>query len=617
MIIFPVIVIPTSCCKIVHTSIYAVKNFRGWGTNLLKMASVPPSKEDKRHIELRMANAAEKLRGSPQVSRINIFGKQVEIAEDDTNLRIKRAQYIISFFGLLTMVTYLVNNSLYNDKNIPIFVSYCTCALITIVLGFGMLYYKNFSVTALKMLLREVNVCIILLCGLCLLLIEIIKPHTPFTPVTAFVFNCCLWVILSLDAIILKRRSFVLVAGSIFTIVVIYQIYKRTVGNHEVGVVLFNGIGNVPFYKRSIARSLYSQIFFFSLSGLWTMLTDKKMLFMMFGNGRIYKSSGTDKIAKAEQLPEIVQPCRSVDIINPLFQIATINPLFRGLNIKLQNTTNSSTTSSSPTELTFTRQGKMASSRERRPTIMILGEEKEILDKSSIQRRIKVGEWIIAVCFSVSALTFILNQTQSNGTDMFLLTLNIVFFAGALCSFFLLAYQNLSIDVCRRLTNEINVIMMLGGGLIICIIDFWKPKTQFVSPIESLLFFFALITILLCDAIDIKPRRQFLFLYFASFSIVVLYNVYALTFQSDEDGVILFYGLQNAPFYKRSLKRASYVHILLFSLMGLWTLIIDYNMEFILFATGSIYRSTGTSSLDKENDLTKWRSLKIDSSTSE
>lgn len=592
-----------------------MKNFRGWGTNLLKMASVPPSKEDKRHIELRLANAAKKLRGKPQFSRINIFGRQVEIAEDDTYLRIKRAQYIISFFGLLTMATYLVNNSLYNDKNIPIFVSYCTCALITIVLGFGMLYYKNFSVTALKMLLREVNVWIILLCGLCLLLIEIIKPHTPFTPVTAFVFNCCLWVILSLDAIILKRRSFVLIAGSIFAIVVLYQIYKRTVGNHEVGVVLFNGIGNVPFYKRSITRSLYSQIFFFSLSGLWTMLTDKKMLFMMFGNGRIYKSSGTDKIAKAEHLPEIVRPCRSVDVINPLFQIATINPLYRGLNTKLQNNTNSSTQSSSPTELTFARQGKMASSRERRPTIMVLGEEKEILDKSSIERRIKAGEWIIAVCFSVAALTFILNQTQSSGTDIFLLTSNIVFFAGALCSFFLLAYQNLSIDVFRRLTNEINVIMMLGGGLIICIIDFWKPKTQFVSPIESLLFFFAIITILLCDAIDIKPRRQFLFLYFASFSIVVLYNVYALTFQSDEDGVILFYGLRNAPFYKRSLKRASFVHILLFSLMGLWTLIIDHNMEFLLFATGSIYRSTGTSSLDKENDLTKWRSLKIDSST--
>ena len=61
-------------------------------------------------------------------------------------------------------------------------------------------------------------------------------------------------------------------------------------------------------------------------------------------------------------------------------------------------------------------------------------------------------------------------------------------------------------------------------------------------------------------------------------------------------GVILFQYGDDYVFRKRSIKRSCFIQIFLFSIDGMWTMIKDKKMEKMMFATGNIYRETGTAS---------------------
>ena len=57
----------------------------------------------------------------------------------------------------------------------------------------------------------------------------------------------------------------------------------------------------------------------------------------------------------------------------------------------------------------------------------------------------------------------------------------------------------------------------------------------------------------------------------------------------------------NIPFMKRSVKRSIYIQIMLFSMNGIYTLFKDRKQELMIFATGNIYRETGTASKEVED----------------
>ena len=52
---------------------------------------------------------------------------------------------------------------------------------------------------------------------------------------------------------------------------------------------------------------------------------------------------------------------------------------------------------------------------------------------------------------------------------------------------------------------------------------------------------------------------------------------------------------------KRSVKRSIYIQVMLFSINGIYTLFKDRKMELMIFATGHIYRETGTASKEVED----------------
>ena len=83
------------------------------------------------------------------------------------------------------------------------------------------------------------------------------------------------------------------------------------------------------------------------------------------------------------------------------------------------------------------------------------------------------------------------------------------------------------------------------------------------------------------------------------FVLINIYNIYDLTFGDGDQGVVLFnYTIQGNEYtiMKRSTQRSIFVQIMLFSMDGIYTIFKDKKQELMIFATGNIYRETGTAS---------------------
>ena len=92
--------------------------------------------------------------------------------------------------------------------------------------------------------------------------------------------------------------------------------------------------------------------------------------------------------------------------------------------------------------------------------------------------------------------------------------------------------------------------------------------------------------------------------------------IYDRIFRDVGQGVVLLkYTIQGNKytFMKRATKRSISLQIMLFSMNGVYTLFKDRKQELMLFATGNIYRETGTASKEVED---KQYSMKIKSEKS-
>ena len=156
-----------------------------------------------------------------------------------------------------------------------------------------MLYYKNVSLPIAKRLFHEVNVYVILSGGILIAVIDTLKPYSAASPIFGWSFFASLLVLVSLDVIKLKSRIFILIIGVLHLLVTFSFLIQTALNNPENGVVLFYGIGNVPYYKTSVKFSAFLQIALFSIEGLYTIYKNKNMSLMMFATGHIYRETGT------------------------------------------------------------------------------------------------------------------------------------------------------------------------------------------------------------------------------------------------------------------------------------------------------------------------------------
>ena len=88
------------------------------------------------------------------------------------------------------------------------------------------------------------------------------------------------------------------------------------------------------------------------------------------------------------------------------------------------------------------------------------------------------------------------------------------------------------------------------------------------------------------------------------FVLMNINNIYNNIFGDWDQGVVLFkYTIQGNEytFMKRSVKRSIFIQIMLFSMNGIYTIFKDKKQELMIFATGHIYRETGTASKEVED----------------
>ena len=213
-----------------------------------------------------------------------LLGQEVEI-DDGLEWRVKWGQRGAAIFGLLLLICWTARQAI-------AFVVFGALALIST----GIVYYKNVSFIIAKRLLRETNVVVILVLVLCNLSIDIARPYSSFSPINGMIYMVAVSLGAFLDAIKVKSRIFVMSIGTLFILLNMNNIYHYTFGDSDHGVVLLKYSvqeNDYTIMKRSTKLSIFIQIVFFSMNGLYTLFKDRKQELMIFATGNIYRETGT------------------------------------------------------------------------------------------------------------------------------------------------------------------------------------------------------------------------------------------------------------------------------------------------------------------------------------
>ena len=133
------------------------------------------------------------------------------------------------------------------------------------------------------------------------------------------------------------------------------------------------------------------------------------------------------------------------------------------------------------------------------------------------------------------------------------------------------------------------MVICLCGAISILFIDTYRPENS-ISPVLSLFYLLAVVSVVFLDALRIKSRIFVIVLY-VLFVAIIIYNILHLTIGTEANNVSLAsYDINNETvhLWKRSTKRSIFIQVLLFSLRGVWICFKDKRMELMMFATGNI-----------------------------
>ena len=219
------------------------------------------------------------------------------------------------------------------------------------------------------------------------------------------------------------------------------------------------------------------------------------------------------------------------------------------------------------------------------------------LDKG-LRRRVYWGERGLG-CFGViGCILYVLS-------GRFRSTLVPAFVACALSIAFLVLtlYKNISRTILKRLLNETTVVIILGLGGLNLGIEIYKPTDPGMSQAKSLAFLVLIVGCICMDAVKVKSRMYVLGAY-TIFVVLALYSIYERTLGTVDNGIeLVSYKIhdETTVIWKRDTKRSILIQVLLFSVKGIFTAIQDKKMQMMLFATGNIYRESGTASIHKRD----------------
>jgi hypothetical protein len=229
---------------------------------------------------------------------IRVVGTEILI-DKPIVLRVRRGEKVAIFNAIFGLSCYMVNSFAFSGLNEHLNIAAIVFGAF-LCMGMCMVYYKNVSWPVIKILLREVNVVIVFIAGMCICIIDCLVPRTPFAPIHGFIYWMFCALLVGLDAINLKSRAFVLAFGTLMTLLNLTILYDYSLGTWDNDVVLVGPyLDGLILYKRSVKRSLFLQVFTFSLSGLYVLFKDKEQNLMIFATGNIYRESGNASLKNA------------------------------------------------------------------------------------------------------------------------------------------------------------------------------------------------------------------------------------------------------------------------------------------------------------------------------
>jgi hypothetical protein len=217
---------------------------------------------------------------------------------------------------------------------------------------------------------------------------------------------------------------------------------------------------------------------------------------------------------------------------------------------------------------------------------MLLGQEVETDD--GLMWRVKWGQRGAGFFWFFAAMLFIAGHKT---------IVTVVFcILGAIftCTIF---YKNLSLAIIKRLLKEPSVVIIIASTIANWSIDIVRPIDS-LSPINGLMYMLAVCAFGFVDAMKIKSRL-FTIVVGTLFVLLNINNIYGNIFGNTNQGVVLFkYTIKGNEyaFMKRSVKRSIFLQIMLFSAAAVYIIFKDRKQELMIFATGHIYRETGTAS---------------------
>ena len=239
-----------------------------------------------------------------------------------------------------------------------------------------------------------------------------------------------------------------------------------------------------------------------------------------------------------------------------------------------------------------------------RQSVILLG--KEVAMDEWLDWRVKWGQRGTGIFFFIAIICYTVSSYSPAALKLASLCCGVMalIFAGVLF------YKNVSYAIMQRILRETNVVVILL--LVICnlCIDVLRPHDAF-TPINGVFYMIEVTLFLFVDTLKVKSRL-FVLAAGSIFVFLNLFNLYGNTFGNWDNGVILFKYTVNGEeymFLKRSTKRSIFIQVVLFSLKGLRTMWKDRTMELMMFATGNIYRKTGTSSKVFEQESFVWKMM--------
>ena len=242
---------------------------------------------------------------------------------------------------------------------------------------------------------------------------------------------------------------------------------------------------------------------------------------------------------------------------------------------------------------------------------MLLGQQ--IYTYDYVEQRINWAQRGICT-FALLATAFYVAADIAND-DTVMSTFSITFCLILVVCFMLLYHNNILFVMLKRLMKEPNVLVIFVLCLCNWAIDIGKPANSF-SPINGAVVLTCILGFVFSDALITKSRYVVLCI---GFLLVVLnvFNVYGNTIGDHNHGVVLLeYDIEGIRYkiMKRSSKRSLYIQILLFSMKGVYTMLIDKEMHLMMFATGHVYRRELFSSMQCSSSVAwriKWAQVAI------